>query len=93
MFCTIFIDMDECLDFNLHKCEHNCTNTAGSHECFCVPGYRLVNKTKCVDIDECEEGSHNCHVNATCLNRIGSFLCSCNDGYIGNGVNCKGALI
>ena len=92
ILCSIFIfaDINECLDYNLHKCDHNCTNTPGSHQCSCLPGYRLVNATKCVDIDECQEGSHNCHIYAGCFNTIGSFSCSCKDGYTGNGVYCKG---
>ena len=92
-FCVpyfILADINECLDYNLHKCDHNCTNNRGSYQCSCLPGYRLVNATKCVDIDECQEGSHNCHIYAGCFNTIGSFSCSCKDGYTGNGVYCKG---
>jgi len=40
------------------------------------------------DIDECELGIDNCHVNGTCADLIGSFLCTCNDGFYGNGVEC-----
>ena len=90
IFHVYFADINECLDYNLHKCDQNCTNTPGSHQCSCLPGYRLVNGTKCVDIDECQEGSHNCHIYAGCFNTIGSFSCSCKDGYTGNGVYCKG---
>ena len=93
LFSTLLADINECLDFNLHKCDHNCTNTAGSHQCSCLLGYRLVNNTKCVDIDECQEKTDNCHVYATCFNRIGSFSCSCNAGYTGSGVYCKGLSI
>ena len=40
------------------------------------------------DIDECELKTDNCHVNATCADVIGSFDCTCNSGFEGNGVNC-----
>ena len=40
------------------------------------------------DIDECELGIHNCHVNATCTDAIGSFVCTCNNGFDGDGVDC-----
>jgi len=38
------------------------------------------------DIDECR--GFPCHRNATCANRPGSYACSCNDHYIGDGRNC-----
>lgn len=34
-----------------------------------------------IDIDECLDGLHNCDVNATCINLIGSFTCRCNHGF------------
>ncbi|XP_019638459.1 PREDICTED: neurogenic locus notch homolog protein 1-like [Branchiostoma belcheri] len=40
------------------------------------------------DVDECTDGSHNCHQQATCTNTNGGFTCACNSGYSGNGVNC-----
>ena len=42
------------------------------------------------DIDECELRIDNCHVNATCADVIGSFVCTCNSGFDGNGVDCTG---
>ena len=47
--------------------------------------------TSSTDDDECKNGSHDCHVNGTCLNTAGSFECVCNDGYFGNGRNCSGS--
>ena len=42
-----------------------------------------------LDINECESDVlNNCHENAQCTNTEGSFTCSCNPGYTGNGVNC-----
>ena len=38
------------------------------------------------DIDECAYGVHSClGGTATCTNTIGSYNCSCNHGYVGDG--------
>ena len=44
------------------------------------------------DIDECVEESDGCHSNATCVNTIGSYNCTCNDGFDGNGVSCESMI-
>ena len=46
------------------------------------------------DINECISNTqyHNCHYNAICSNTYGSYNCSCNTGYSGNGVDCQGNL-
>ena len=41
------------------------------------------------DINECK-GNRSCHVNATCMNILGSHACQCHAGYTGNGQNCSG---
>ena len=43
-----------------------------------------------LDINECSLNRDNCAANARCSNIIGSFRCSCNLGYAGNGVTCNG---
>lgn len=42
------------------------------------------------DIDECSEDTHNCHMDGICTNTNGSFYCTCQVGYTGDGVNCTG---
>ena len=45
----------------------------------------------CSDIDECSNDTlNNCHDNATCTDTVGSFECSCEEGFTGDGVNCTG---
>ncbi|CAH3190812.1 unnamed protein product, partial [Porites lobata] len=41
------------------------------------------------EIDECKDGSHDCHINANCTNIPGSYNCTCRPGYQGNGSICK----
>ena len=42
-----------------------------------------------VDINECVSGAHDCHSVASCTNTIGSFSCSCNHPYTGDGKTCR----
>ena len=42
------------------------------------------------DIDECTLNSDNCSSNAGCANIDGSYECTCNNGYDGDGVSCSG---
>ena len=43
-----------------------------------------------VDDDECTLNTDDCHTGASCTNTPGSFLCTCNAGYTGDGVTCIG---
>ena len=44
-----------------------------------------------IDIDEC--ASSQCHGDATCTNTAGSYTCSCNDGYFGDGFTSVASLL
>ncbi|XP_027038160.1 uromodulin-like [Pocillopora damicornis] len=57
-----------------------------------VSGYYwldLIRSGDYLDINECTEGSHRCHRDATCQNTAGSYRCTCNSQYIGDGLNCE----
>jgi hypothetical protein len=45
------------------------------------------------DINECTDGTHNCHPNASCTDNGPSFICTCDPGYTGDGTVCEGKLI
>ena len=48
----------------------------------------------CIDIDECTDANLNdCDVNAKCLNLEGSFNCTCEDGFEGNGEYCHPVFV
>lgn len=42
------------------------------------------------DIDECATRLHECSANAVCKNIVGSYNCTCNEGYYGDGKKCRG---
>ena len=44
------------------------------------------------DIDECRRNLDNCHENAVCTNTEGSYTCTCNRGFTGDGFSCTGKL-
>ena len=43
------------------------------------------------DIDECSGGV--CDSNAMCNNTDGSYICTCNTGYSGDGLSCTGICL
>ena len=94
------MDINEC-EINTDNCHKNatCSNNVGSFKCVCDAGFH-GDGTNCYDIDECVENfSHNnqgsfyasngCHTNAFCSNLIGTYECSCQNGYYGDGFNCS----
>ena len=42
------------------------------------------------DFDECSLEPKPCDNNATCTNTEGSFICTCKEGFSGNGTVCEG---
>lgn len=68
----------------------SCFSEFSKHTCI----YAFSLKCNCyvplLDVDECHSASlHNCHVNATCTDTIGSFSCECDEGFNGTGMECQ----
>ena len=43
----------------------------------------------CLDINECRDGTDRCSLDARCFNMQGSYTCSCNSGFHGDGMSCS----
>ena len=43
-------------------------------------------------VNECTEDMHNCHVDGFCTDTHGSFNCTCNPGFRGNGTSCENSM-
>ena len=64
--------------------------------CFWNRIHLLSTRSLCVlsvlDLEECTTGSHSCDVNSVCQSTVGSYTCSGNAGYTGDGKSCNGIL-
>ncbi|XP_071941000.1 uncharacterized protein [Antedon mediterranea] len=63
-----------------------CLDGVSQYTCTCTEQWEDANCT--TDVDECTEGKYECDVHASCNNTIGSYNCTCNDGYKGDGITC-----
>ena len=59
------------------------------HACICSWIIETISLLSVVDLDECETGTHDCAVEAACVNNEGSFSCECPNGYAGDGRKCS----
>ena len=69
-----------------------CYDTRGKPTCgVCPRGFEDVHDdgTLCRDIDECQSGKAGCAQHARCINQRGSFECTCEAGYSGDGHSCE----
>lgn len=77
-------DVDECAD-GTATCDSNatCTNTPGSYECDCLPGFVWnAALNVCEDIDDCAGVVPPCGPNAKCVNLAPGYDCTCPAGFV-----------
>uniref|UniRef100_A0A8C8M5M0 Hemicentin 2 n=1 Tax=Oncorhynchus tshawytscha TaxID=74940 RepID=A0A8C8M5M0_ONCTS len=81
------LDINEC-SRNVCPAHQQCRNTEGGYQCFdsCPAGMRMGENGACVDVDECQDGSHMCRYSQMCQNTIGGYGCVCPRGYRSQGV-------
>jgi len=73
---------------SIRKCDNEqiCASTGGISRCLCT-GY--MGKYCETDINECLTNNGGCDSNSICTNTLGTFSCSCKEGYSGNGFTCN----
>ncbi|XP_047119261.1 low-density lipoprotein receptor-related protein 1 [Schistocerca piceifrons] len=71
-------NINECA--NSKVCMHDCVDLKVGYACTCRPGFRVNQKDwhLCADVDECADRP----CSQICRNTMGSYVCSCADGYI-----------
>ena len=69
-----------------------CVNEVNQgYNCSCNSGFQFVTISEegiasCEDVDECDVDANACPDtrHTSCINKVGSFTCECDDGYINN---------
>ena len=93
-----------CIHTHIHTYTHTYIHQVYRSVCIKINSIKSHNVYPCLqsdfisfcivllDINECENGNHDCNENATCVNTAGHFKCSCNKGFSGDGKTCSGTI-
>ena len=88
-----FVDTEKCLTVSPCRGIATCNNTITQLiQYSCKLNDNMLcyfSNSNFVDTNECLIVSP-CHANATCNNTEGSYTCTCDSGYFGDGVLCNG---
>ncbi|XP_066989619.1 protein kinase C-binding protein NELL2a-like isoform X2 [Macrobrachium rosenbergii] len=74
-------------NLNAISAADECSDKVVNFTCICPPGF-VLNGLRCEDVDECARGKADCSPHATCKNSLGSYSCSCNPPFQGDGRTC-----
>ena len=68
--------------FDRLTCPQNqeCETSTGV-DCKCKSGFERASNNSCVDVNECEIGTHQCTELEECVNTNGNYKCHCINGY------------
>ncbi|XP_064093223.1 fibrillin-2-like [Macrobrachium nipponense] len=79
------LQREDLKDLNTISAADECSDKFGNFTC--PPGF-VLNGLRCEDVDECSQGKAECSLHATCKNSMGSYTCSCNSPFEGDGRTC-----
>jgi len=84
--------IDACIGIS-NPCQNGGTceaygTSAGEYTCACTAAWEGA--TCETDVNECDDSP--CHPQASCSNSPGSFSCTCNSGFSGDGFTCTGSF-